>query len=49
MYSNQVYNSNGGLASKIGFSTWQKLDGYSYEQVLSRYVHMYFPTVMYVD
>ena len=29
MYSHQVYN---GLASKIGFSTWTKLDGYPYEQ-----------------
>ena len=32
MYSHQVYNSNGGLAPKIGFSIWKKLDGYSYEQ-----------------
>ena len=26
-----------------------KLDGYSYEQALSRYVQVYFPTVMCVD
>ena len=32
MHSHQVYNSNGGLAPKIRFSTWTKLDGYSYEQ-----------------
>ena len=42
MYSRQVYNSNGGLAS----STWIKLDGYSYKQALSRYVQVYFPSVI---
>ena len=26
-----------------------KIDGYSYEQALSHYVQVYFPTVMYVD
>ena len=44
MFSHQVYNSNGGLAPKIGLVLGQKLDGYSYEQALSRYVQMYFPT-----
>ena len=44
MYSQQVYNSNGGLAPKIGlYNTWARLDGYSYEQALSHYVKMYFP------
>ena len=36
-----IYNNNGGLAPKIGLSTWTKLDGYSYEQALSRYVQVY--------
>ena len=49
MYSHQVYNSNGGLAPKIGLSTWTKLDVLSYEQALSHYVQVNFPTVMYVD
>ena len=49
MYSHQVYNSNGGLAPKIEFSTWTKLDGYSYEQALSCYEQVYFSTLMYVD
>ena len=47
MYSHQVYNSNGGLAPKIaGLSIWTKSDGYSYEQALSCYVQVYFPTVI---
>ena len=41
-----VQPPDGGLTSKIGLATtWAKLDGYCYEQALSRY----FPTVMYVD
>ena len=37
--SHQVNNSYGGLAPKIGLVyNWAKLDGYSYEQALSRYV-----------
>ena len=47
MYCHQVYNSKAGLALKIGFSTWTKVDGYSYEQALPRYVQVYFPTVLY--
>ena len=48
MYSHQVCGSNGGLAPKIyRVSIRAKLDGYSYEQALSRCVQMYFPTVMY--
>ena len=46
MYSHQVSNSNGVLDTKIG---WVKLDGSSYEQALSHYLQVYFPTVMYVD
>ena len=48
MYGHEVYDSNGGLSPKIGLSTWTKLDGYSYEQELSRYMQVYFHTVMYV-
>ena len=49
MYSHQVYNSNGGLAPKIGLVLGGKLDGYSNEEALSHCVQMYFPTIMYVD
>ena len=46
MYSYQVYNSNVDLASKIGLSTWTKLDGYSYSYLPCYYakvspLHMY--------
>ena len=44
--SHQMYNSSGGLAPKIGISTWTKMDSYSYEQALSRYVQVYFPSVI---
>ena len=47
MYCHQVYNSKGGLAPKIGFSTWTMLDGYSYEQALPRYVQLIENAVVY--
>ena len=38
MYSHQLYNSNVGLAPKIGLSTWTKLDGYSYPVNMQKYI-----------
>ena len=48
MYSHQVYNSNVGLAPKIGLSTWIKLNGYSYSYLPCYYAKVS-PFVMYCE